>query len=159
MAERTPLERNRFALSGYLSRRFGGSTLRIGERLYADDWGLLATTTDARFIIDVGRRFFVWFHVRGHVQNGVSFWRRAYVGSVTSDGSSQPTYRTGDRELSPLIAGTAGAGVRWNFGRARDPSAWGLVLQQDTIATHFENALYVKDRLGALAILQVEAEL
>lgn len=159
MLESTPLERNRFAISGRLARRFRGSTLVLSDRLYADDWGLLASTTDARYIVDVGRRFFIWLHLRGHVQNGVSFWERAYVGSVTNGSTDQPKYRSGDRELSPLVAGTAGAGVRWNFGGAAAPSSWGLVLQADTVATHFENALYVKDRLGELAILQLEVEL
>jgi hypothetical protein len=30
------------------SQRFSGSTLRLEERLYSDDWGLDATTTDLR---------------------------------------------------------------------------------------------------------------
>lgn len=159
MMESTPLERNRFALAGRLARRFSGCTLVLSERLYADDWGLLASTTEARFVLDAGRRLLVWLYLRGHVQNGVSFWQRAYVGDVTSGNADVPKYRTGDRELSPLVAGTAGAGVRWNFGRRSNPSSWGLVLQDDLVATHFENALYVTDRIGELAILQLEVEL
>jgi hypothetical protein len=159
MTEKTPLERNRFALSARFAHRFSGSTFLLSDRLYADDWGLFAFTTDVRYVIDVGRRFYVWLHFRGNLQSGVSFWQRAYVGATGDGTSDQPTYRTGDRELSPLESATGGAGVRWNFGAAPRSSRWGLVVQGDTIATHFRDALYVTDRVAQLFVLQVETEL
>jgi hypothetical protein len=157
MAERTPLSRNRFALSARFSRRFARSTLLLSDRLYADDWGLFANTVDARYVQDLGQRFSAWLHFRGHLQSGVSFWRVAYTGAP--DAGIVPEYRTGDRELSPFMAGTLGAGGRWDFGPRTRPSAWGLVLQTDVTATDFFNTLYVKSRLAQIGIVQVEAEL
>ncbi|HEX3598377.1 MAG TPA: DUF3570 domain-containing protein, partial [Polyangiaceae bacterium] len=159
MTERTPLERNRFALSSRFARRFGGSTFLLSDRLYADDWGLFAFTTDARYVADVGRRLYAWLHFRGHLQSGVSFWRRAYAGSVGDGSSDQPEYRTGDRELSPLATLTGGAGVRWNFGALPRPSRWGLSVQGDAMVTHFRDALYVRERVGQLFVVQMETEL
>jgi hypothetical protein len=48
--------------------------------------------------------------------------------------------------------------MRWNFGAAPQPTSWGLALQEDTIATHFTDALYVTDRIAELVVAQVEAE-
>lgn len=160
MAERTPDARNRFAVSARLARRFSRSTLLVSERLYADDWGLFATTSDAQYIQEVGKRFLAWVHLRGHLQSGVSFWERAYTAEPgTGDTFSAPVYRTGDRELSPFFAGTVGAGARWNFGSAARPTAWGLALQADVVATNYFDALYLESRLAQISILQLEVEL
>jgi hypothetical protein len=55
--EQLPLERHRFALTLRYAHRYDGSTLRLEERFYDDDWGLVASSTDARWIFDLGRRF------------------------------------------------------------------------------------------------------
>ena len=55
--EQLPTSRNRFSMSGRLAHRFQSSTLRLDERLYADSWLLLATTTDARYLVDASKRF------------------------------------------------------------------------------------------------------
>ncbi len=55
--EQLPLERHRFALTARYAHRFDGSTVRLEERFYDDDWGLIASTTDARWIFDLGKRF------------------------------------------------------------------------------------------------------
>ena len=34
------------------------------ERVYADSWLLVASTTDARWIFDLGRRFAIWPHAQ-----------------------------------------------------------------------------------------------
>ncbi|HVU02778.1 MAG TPA: DUF3570 domain-containing protein [Polyangiaceae bacterium] len=160
MAENTPDERNRFGLSLRVARRFTSSTLVLAERAYADDWGLLASTSDARWYRDLGARFLVFLHLRAHAQTGVSFWRRAYVGVVGTAGPLvAPTYRTGDRELSPLLSGTAGFGARFDFGPRSRPSSWAVSLQGDATATDFLNALYVRDRLAEIGILALETEL
>ena len=160
MTERTPLERNRFALSFRLARRYAHSTLVLAERIYADDWGLSASTSDARLLRDIGTRLVVWLHLRGHVQSGVSFWRRAYVASISTDGPALvPEYRTGDREMSPLLSGTGGLGARWSFGARPNPSKWGLVVQGDVTATDFLDTLYVRKRLATIGVVQLEAEL
>jgi hypothetical protein len=157
MTESLPHERRRFALAGRLAHRFSGATLLAFDRLYADDWGLLATTLDARFGVDLGRRLFPWLHVRGHTQAGAHFWRRAYVAELGLDGeSSVPLYRTGDRELGPLRTLTLGLGGRWLLGSASAPSRLALVVQGDAIFTRFPDALYIGDRTGLLAVAQLE---
>jgi hypothetical protein len=159
VAEHTPLTRNRFAVSGRVAQRLSGSTLILSERVYADDWGLKASTTDLRFVIDASRRVFVWTHIRAHVQSGVTFWRRAYVGYAPGAQLSLPTWRTGDREQSPLTATTFGAGLRWNVGKATHPTEWSLVWQGDMLLTQYNDALFIQNRTGFLGVMQVEAEL
>src|SRR5262249_25507247 len=56
-AEQLPLGRERYALTGRLAYRFEASTLRVEERVYLDSWGLDASTTDLRWMFDVGRRW------------------------------------------------------------------------------------------------------
>jgi len=157
MTERTPLERNRFALYGRLSTRFSGATLTLDERLYSDDWGLLASTNDARFVIDVGHRILVWVHGRSHLQTGVSFWQRAYVGSVAASGLVQfPQYRTGDRELSPFESLTLGPGVRYLLGLGGAFDDLALSVQSDFTYSTYRDALYLGDRSAVLAVLGLE---
>ena len=57
--EQLPLNRERFALTAQIAHRFDGSTIRLEERLYDDNWVLMASTTDARWIFDLGRRIHV----------------------------------------------------------------------------------------------------
>ncbi len=152
--ENTPKSRNRFAATGRIAQRLSGSTLILTERVYVDDWGLKASTTDLRFVVDASRRLFMWAHLRGHFQSGVSFWRRAYVGAA----GDVPKWRTGDREMSPLTAGTFGAGMRWNIGPQARMNQWSIVAQGDLLTTVFEDTLYIQNRQGYLGILQLEAE-
>jgi hypothetical protein len=159
VAENTPLTRNRFALSGRVAQRLTGSTFILSERFYTDDWGLKASSTDLRFVIDVSRRVFIWTHLRGHFQSGVSFWKRAYAANFTPGDPQRglPKWRTGDREMSPLSAGTFGAGLRWNFG-STNPTAWSFVAQADMLLTAYSDALFIQNREGYLGVTQVEAE-
>ena len=82
------------------AHRYDASTVRLKQRLYLDSWGLLASSTDGRYFVDLGRRWSLWPHARLHVQSGVTFWKCAYsvIGGPGGDWSV-PTYRTGDREL------------------------------------------------------------
>lgn len=158
VAERLPLSRNRFALSARLAQRLSASTFIINERAYADDWGVKASTTDIRFVIDVGKRFSVWPHLRFHVQSGASFWKRAYIAELGPGGlTNVPAYRAGDRELSPLFEGDFGAGVRWNIGNALSPRAWSLVLEVEGGTTSYRDALFISHRLSAFTSLQLES--
>src|SRR5205814_487489 len=87
--EQLPLARRRFALSGQLAHRFDASTVRASERLYIDNWGLKASTTDVRWFVDATDRLRLWPHVRFHAQTPVGFWQRAYV-SAGQPGFSLP---------------------------------------------------------------------
>ncbi len=159
ISERTPDTRNRFSVSGRLAQRISGwSTFVISERLYKDDWGLQASTTDLRMLMDASQRWFVWTNIRVHVQSGVSFWKRAYVAQMTADGLEVPALRTGDRELGPLASGTFGGGIRWLIGRDARPDAWSLVFQTDVGTTSFDDALFIQNRQAFFTSLQLEGK-
>jgi hypothetical protein len=153
--EQLPLELHRAALTGRYAHRFDGSTVRLEERVYDDDWGLVASTSDARWIVDLGQRFELWPHIRFHGQSAVTFWKRAYVSGSLS-GWDLPEYRTGDRELGPLVTLGAGLGARAYLGSKGRPEQFALQLAWDGMYTSFLDDLYVTDRtamLGALTFL------
>jgi hypothetical protein len=158
--EQLPLERHRMAITGSYAHRFAGSTVRLDERVYDDDWDLKASTTDGRWIFGLGRRFDLWPHVRFHVQSPVSFWKRAYVSDAgpTGIGWNLPEYRTGDRELGPLWTLGGGFGVRWYFGSETEPAAWLLSLTGDTMYTSFLDDLYLTERTAYLGALTMETQ-
>lgn len=157
IGERDPDARDRYAFTARLAQRLKGSTLVVSERLYGDDWGLKASTTDIRLLFDMSRRVFFWAHVRGHIQSGVSFYERLYLAAPSANGVVVPRYRTGDRELSPLASGTVGAGIRWFLGGGERHDAWSLLLHSDFTATSFSDALFIKSREALFSALQVEA--
>lgn len=151
--EQLPLSRERFALTGRLGWRTDRTTVRLDQRLYADTWALMATTTDFRWFVDLGQRTTIWPHLRVHVQKGVDFWRRTYVATSIHD---IPMWRTGDRELGPLSNFGAGAGIRVALGRSSAKDDVALQLTGDGTWTTFTDALYVKNRFSGLAAAAVE---
>jgi hypothetical protein len=159
--EQLPLERHRFALSGRYAHRFDGSTLRLDERFYDDDWALVASTTDARWIFDLGKRFAVWPHTRFHVQKGVNFWERGYIsgpGGSNGDAFNLPLYRTGDRELGPLWTVEGGGGIKWYLGSDAEPRTWQLGFTGDVMYSSYLDDLYITSRTGYLGALTLEVE-
>jgi hypothetical protein len=151
-----PLSRQRYALSSLLAHRFHGSTLRLGQRVYGDSWLLFATTTDARYLFDLGSRVETGPHARLHVQNGVDFWQRAYT---LEPGFSYPEYRTGDRELGPLVNVTGGWSFKIGLGPTAHPTSWALGLDASFTSTRFLDDLYVTQRTSALVGISLEANL
>jgi hypothetical protein len=156
--EQLPLERQRYAVTSRLAHRFDGSTLRLEERVYWDTWALVASSTDARWIFDIGRRAAIWPHARFHVQDGVSFWQKAYV-SGPAPGWNLPEYRTGDRELGPLWTVTGGGGLRFFLGSNADPRSLSLSMTADGMYTSFLDDLYLTQRTAVIGALTVEGEL
>jgi hypothetical protein len=154
--EQLPLSRTRFALTGRYAHRLEGSTLRVEERLYDDSWGLVASTTDGKWIFDLGRRFAFWPHARLHVQSATSFWQRAYV-SQSTFGWDLPRYRTGDRELGPLSTIDGGLGLRWYLGSDAQPYGWQVGFTVDAMYTSFADDLYVVSRTAFLGASSLEA--
>ncbi|MEJ7729632.1 MAG: DUF3570 domain-containing protein [Polyangiaceae bacterium] len=152
--EQLPTERERWALEGRLLHRFARSTLRLGERLYTDSWGLWATTTDARWLIDVGPSVRLGPHLRLHEQTGVDFWRLAYTAVPGPDGVVLPALRTGDRELGPLVAATTGFGFGLQLTRGLRAT-----LEGDTVFTQFLDHLYILQRAGVLTTATLEASI
>jgi hypothetical protein len=158
VAERLPTTRQRYAFAARLAQRLADSTFVLTERVYADSWGMHASTTDLKMVFDVSRRLWVWPDFRAHFQNGVSFWQLAYTGSVDANGTLRvPKLRTGDRELGPISAGSFGAGAHWNFGSGSDPTKLALILLTDATITHYHEALFTDQRLSMFSALQLEA--
>lgn len=151
--EQLPTTRARFALLGRVARRFETATLRVDERLYTDSWGLKASTTDARFLIDLTESMRVGPHVRFHIQSPTDFWQRAYSASLAPGGWQIPKYRTGDRELGPLFGVTAGGNVRYQLTEMFSAS-----LEVQGIYTQFLDHIYVFDRFGVFTATTLEME-
>ena len=147
-SERLPLARSRAALTLRYMRHFGRAVLRAEERFYADTWGLLASSSDARCTFLASNRLELGASLRLHLQRGVSFWRRAYV--VDPETAVLPALRTGDRELGPLWTSTLGLDVRYEIG----PPA--LKLRVAGIRTEYLDTLYIAERLGLFTSLAVE---
>lgn len=154
--EQLPLTRDRFAITVGLLHRFDGSTLRFDERVYADTWLLLASSTDVRWLIDWGRSVELGPHLRMHAQKGTDFWQHAYV---LRPGLDFPALRTGDRELGPLLAGTLGLTVRLRLGPSDDRDRWILGLDVNATETRYLDDLYLTQRVSAYSALYLEAQL
>jgi hypothetical protein len=155
--EQLPLSRTRFAATGRYARRLEDSTFRLEERVYGDSWGLVASTTDGKWIFDLGRRVELWPHARIHTQSSASFWKRAYV-SQSMFGWDLPKYRTGDRELGPLTTMEGGFGVRLYLGSDVEPRGWQLGLTVDGMYTSFPDDLFVTSRTALLGTLISQVE-
>jgi hypothetical protein len=159
--EQLPLLRERFSLTGRYAHRFDASTLRLEERLYHDSWGLTASSSDVRWIFDLGKRFAVWPHARFHVQSSVSFWQLAYVVNAAAGSPPSlnfPEYRTGDRELGPLWTTEGGFGIKWYLGASADPERWAVQLTGDGMYTAFLDDLDLTNRVAGLGALSLEGE-
>jgi Protein of unknown function (DUF3570) len=156
--EQLPLSRDRFAVTVRLAHRFSTSTLRVSERFYRDTWGLTASSTDVRYVIDAGTRVALWPHARLHLQTPVSFWQRAY--SATQDGNGNwqvPTLRTGDRELGPSRGLTGGAGIQIKVGPDASPSDFTLNFVGESVWTSYLNDIYISNRVSGLGVVSMEA--
>ncbi len=151
--EQLPLERERYALSGRIAWRVDRTTLRLDERLYTDTWGLHASTSDARVLVDTSQRVTIWPHLRAHFQTGVDFWQRAYTAHDVTD---IPALRTGDRELGPLMNLGAGGGLRIALGQDGSVDDWVLTTTFDGTWTRFQDAIYVTDRFAGLLATSLE---
>ena len=149
--EQLPDNRQRFALLGRWAHRFEASTLRADERVYVDSWGLKASTTDARLLLDLNKSIRVGPHARFNIQGPVDFWQRAYVATQSSEGWTLPKYRAGDRELGPLMGVTLGGTARFALS-----DIFAVNVQVDGVYTQFLDAIYVYDRLGLFTATTLE---
>lgn len=156
--EQLPNARDRFALTVRLAHRFTTSTLRISERFYRDTWGLTASSTDVRYIVDLGTRVSLWPHARFHLQTPVAFWQRAYVANYTPGGTLDvPALRTGDRELGPLRGLTGGGGIQVRVGPEASPAALTLNVAGEAVWTSYLDDLYILNRGSGLGLVSMEA--
>ena len=158
--EQLPLERNRYAIGARFAHRFSSSTLRLEQRLYDDSWEQKATTTDVRWMFDIGRALRVWPHGRVNAQTGADFYKLAYTASFDPNAHQYvvPAFRTGDRELSPLVTVTGGAGVRVDFSSAESTSRYAATLQTDVMYSRYFDSMFITQRTAIYGTLGFEGE-
>lgn len=157
--EQLPTERDRYAIGLRFNKRISTATLRLEQRFYRDSWSMLASSTDGRYMMDLNRRLRVWPHLRIHAQTGTSFYRLAYSALVDPVGGVIiPTYRTGDRELSPLVTTTLGGGVRYGLGNPEGDVKMGLTFVSDLMYTRYLESLYVTARTALYGSLGFDVE-
>jgi hypothetical protein len=155
IAERVPESRRRFSLTGDWARRGARQTLRVNERLYADSWGLYASTSDLSWLWDISSQLTLAPRARFHLQSSVDFWQRAYVASVSGGELSVPSLRSGDRELSALWTAALGFGSEWRTQPAH-AQGWTFGALLEAGFTTFLDALFIEQRSSALVVLTVE---
>jgi hypothetical protein len=158
--EQLPLDRKRFSIGGrYVSRVKATATLRLEERLYSDSWGIKASSTDFRYMLDTSERLRIWPHLRFHIQSGASFYNRIYGAMLNPDGSAIiPEFRTTDRELSPMFGATVGAGARYALTAPGGKIQFALVGTADGLFNDYFNTLFIRTRLAGYGTLGVEAD-
>lgn len=158
--EQLPDSRDRYAVGARFAHRFSGATLRLEERLYDDSWNLKATTTDARYVLDVGRHMLLWPHLRFNAQTAANFYQLAYS-SVLDQTTGQlvvPLYRSDDRELSPLVTLTGGGGAHYILTPTDAKTAFGVSVQADVMYTKYFDSLYITQRTAFYGTVGFDAE-
>jgi len=157
--EQLPTDRDRFAVGARLNKRLNNATLRLEQRFYTDTWGLKATSTDSRYMVDLSRHLRVWPHLRFHGQTGVNFYQLAYSAILDANGGvTLPLFRTGDRELSPLITATAGGGIRIGLGEPEGEAKYGITIVGDVMYTRYLKSLYVTARTAVYGSVGFDVE-
>lgn len=150
LPERHPRSRSRHALAGRLRRALGDDVvLRVGERLYLDDWGLFATTTDLALAFRAGDVVEIEVRDRFHFQSAASFYQERY--------DAPRTFVSVDRELSTMLDNYVGAAlILTSDGPA--PFRWfRFDLRADLFYYHFFDYTRLAGRIGALTSLGLEA--
>jgi tetratricopeptide (TPR) repeat protein len=163
--EQLPTSRDRYAIAARIAHRFSTSTIRLEERIYYDTWGIKASTTDGRYLMDIGQHLRVWPHLRLNAQSGADFYQLAYTAAlgpnVNSGGNYQivlPLYRTDSRDLSPLLTTTIGGGSRIDLSPTDAKTQYGFTFQTDLMYTKFFNSLYITSVTGIYGSLDFDVE-
>ena len=157
--EYLPRERNRLSLGARINHRLPTGTLRAEERIYYDTWGVKASTTDIKYYHDLGEHLRVWPHLRFHGQSGASFYRLAYPALIDDKGVPLTlyTFRTGDRELSPMVGITVGGGARISLSGENAKVEYAITLGGEAMFNHYFQSLYIQNRTAVYGTLGFEA--
>jgi hypothetical protein len=158
--EQLPTSRDRYAVGARFAHRFPGATLRIEQRFYTDSWSLKATTSDGRYVIDMGKRLELWPHARFNVQTGANFYQLAYSATVDpiTNQLVVPLYRTTDRELSPLVSLTGGGGGHFVLSPGDAKTQYGISVQADVMFTKYFDSLFITQRTALYGTVGFDAE-
>ena len=158
--ELLPRARDRFSAGARINHRLSSGTLRVEERFYIDNWGIKASTSDAKYYHDLGDHLRVWPHLRLHAQSGASFYQLAYTALLDVDNVPLQvlTYRTGDRELSPMVGLTVGGGARIALTSEKASVQYAIIVTGEVMYNRYFKSLYIKSRTGLYGTLGFEAE-
>lgn len=158
--ELVPQQRDRIAIGARVNHRLSTGTLRIEERVYTDNWGIKASTTDGRYMHDLGERLRVWPHLRLHAQTGASFYQLAYPARQDGTGTPVeiPRYRTSDREASPMFAVTAGGGARIALTSEQSTPQYAITVSGDVMYNRYLRSLFILSRTAVWGTVAFEAE-
>lgn len=158
--EQLPTERNRYAIGARFNKRMNNATLRLEERIYVDSWGMKASSTDGRYMVDLSRHLRVWPHLRLHAQTSTNFYQLAYPALLDPNQAQViiPTFRTGDRELAALLTGTGGGGVRIGLGEPEGEVKYGITIVGDVMYTRYLKSLYVTTRTAVYGAVGFDVE-
>ena len=156
--EQLPLERDRYALLGrYILRVRDNATLRIDERLYSDNWGVLGSTTEGRYVLDVSQKLRAWGGLRLHVQGGASFYKRGYFAQAGEQGVVKlPIVRTTDRELGSLLSPSPILGGRYMLTSPDAKYEIGVTAQLTLLYTRYFDALYTGSRTAIFGTTAID---
>ena len=157
--EVVPRRRDRYAVGARINHRLANGTIRVEQRLYADTWGIKASTTDARYLHDLGEHLRVWPHLRLHGQTGANFYELAYVGDTSSGELQTFPYRTGDRELSRMFTVTLGGGARYELSAEKATTKWAVFTSGQVMLSKYIQSLYITSRTALYGTLGLEVEL
>jgi tetratricopeptide (TPR) repeat protein len=149
--EQLPTDRQRYALLLRGAHRFETATLRGSERVYVDSWGVIASSTDVRFLWDIMPELRVGPHARFHIQGGADFWERAYTAPFVNGVFQMPALRTGDRELGPMLVATGGSEIRYQL-----TELLGVAVLAEAVYTHYMDHLYIWDKVGLFTASTLE---
>jgi hypothetical protein len=155
-----PQQRDRIAVGARVNHRFPGGTLRVEQRFYTDTWGVKASSSDGRYLHDLGERLRVWPHLRIHAQSGATFYQLAYAARTGQEGTpiEIPQFRTGDREASPMIGLTAGGGARIQLTSEKAAIQYAVTVTGDVLYNRYLKSLFILSRTAVWGTVAFEAE-
>jgi hypothetical protein len=113
--ERLPRERVRHALSGRLAQWLPWrGALRVGYRVYLDDWGIAAHTVDADLAQRLTPRLYLRAGYRVHRQAAARFF-------TTAADPNDTGWRTADSDLAGFVAQSWSGAIVVDVDRVRAP--------------------------------------
>ena len=160
--EQLPTERDRYAIGGRFNKRLNNATLRLEQRFYIDTWGVKASSTDSRYMVDLSRHLRVWPHGRAPRSDRI----RTSIRVAYYRGARRRRPDRQCRFIEPATAssrrssrGTGGGGARLGIGEPEGDIKCGItIVGQTSWYTRFLNALYVTTRTAVYGSVGFDVE-
>jgi hypothetical protein len=132
------------------------------ERLYVDTWGIKASTTDVRYLHDLGDHLRVGPHVRYHIQSGANFYNLAYtpLEGTRTTGYTLPAFRTTDREWSSMMAISVGGNARIALTAEKEKAGarYAILLGGEVMYSKYFESLFIRNRTAVYGTVGFEVE-